>query len=74
MRLAIAAFLLTLTVPALAQQQQVTPSQAALQITGVIGQMATAIENCGVENQKLQAQIAELKKEVDSLKAAKPKK
>ena len=52
---------LAMTAPAVAQQQQVTPSQMALQIQGIIGQWAQQIEADQRTIADLQKQIAELK-------------
>lgn len=59
----IAILLLALTSPALAQQP--TPAQTALQIDNVINQWAQTIE-------ALQRENAELKKQIEEAKAAKP--
>lgn len=54
---------LLISVPAWAQQPvQQTPSQVALQITGILGQWAQALE-------ALQKENADLRKERDELKA-----
>ena len=62
--------LLALTLPAMAQSQQISPSQAALQIQSLIAQLAQGLESCVAGSQKLQAQIDELKKELDEAKKA----
>ena len=58
-----------LLLPTTAFAQQLTPSQAAVQITTVVNNMATAMER---ENQQLQeanTKIADLQKQLDDLKA-----
>ena len=56
--------------PAFAQNQQLSPSQAALQIQSLITQLAQGLESCVAGGQKLQSQIDELKKELDEAKKA----
>lgn len=51
-------FLALLSGPAAAQQ---SPSALALQINGVIGQWAQAIESLQVQNAKLEKQLADIK-------------
>lgn len=51
------------------QPQQQTPSQIALQINGVIGGWAQALEALQKQNADLQQQLAAVTKERDELKA-----
>lgn len=62
------AILLALTIPALAQDHQWSPSQAAIQIETVINQLAGQLEACSVDNQKAQAQVKDLQAKLDELK------
>lgn len=54
---------------ALAQPQQQTPSQVAIQITSIIGQWAQAIEALQKQNTDLQHQLDTVTKERDELKS-----
>lgn len=69
MRLALLLFALLSTVPALAQQPGQTPSQAALQITVVLGQWAQALEILQKQNADMHIQLDAVTKERDELKA-----
>lgn len=60
---------LVFAVPVSAQQVQQTPSQVALQLSGIIGQWAQALEALQKQNADLHAQIAIVTKERDELKA-----
>ena len=71
-RLAILA-ILTMTAPALAQQQA-TPSQMALQVVPIIENWAAAAEALPIVQKQLaeaQKQVADLQKQLDELKAKK---
>jgi septal ring factor EnvC (AmiA/AmiB activator) len=58
------------TSPAFAQQSpQQSPTQLALQINGIIGQMAQGLEALQQQNAELQKQLAAVTKERDELKA-----
>lgn len=77
MRILIAfSLILTLGSPVFAQQPpQQTPTQLALQINGIIGQMAQGLEALQNQNAELQKQLAAVTKERDELKAkTEPKK
>jgi hypothetical protein len=64
---------LVLVSTSIAQQPQQSPSAVALQITGIIGQWAQAIEALQKQNTDLQKELAAVTKERDELKAKEPK-
>jgi hypothetical protein len=64
----VAALMLFVT-PALAQQQQFTPSQIALQIDNAINQLAMQAEQVPI----LQKQIIDLQKQIEELKKERDK-
>ena len=66
--------ILTMTSPAIAQQQQATPSQLALQVMPIIENWAAAAEALPIVQKQLaeaQKQVADLQKQLDDLKAKK---
>jgi hypothetical protein len=65
---------LVLVSTSIAQQPQQSPSAVALQITGIIGQWAQAIEALQKQNTDLQKELAAVTKERDDLKAKELKK
>lgn len=69
----IAALLLFVT-PALAQEQIASPSQLAIQIDNAIGVLAQRAERAEAQARQLQAQIANLQKQLEALKSNEPKK
>lgn len=60
-----------LAVPALAQQQQASPAETALQINAVIGQWASTITQQGKVIEDLQKQIAAAQARVKELEQRK---
>ena len=76
MKFALVAFMLALPSAAFAQQQQISPSQAALQIGNIVSQLAQGAEQSIVLQGQLaqaQAKIKQLEEEKKA-KEAEPKK
>ena len=61
-----ATILSLLATPVFAQQQQIAPSQMALQIDNAIGQLAIALEQSQAQIKALQEQIKSLQSKPDS--------
>lgn len=66
----IAMFLLMPSLAMAQQPQQLTPSQAAVQITTVINSMATSLEQVEKQLNEANARNAELQKQLDAAKSS----
>jgi len=72
MKLTIVMILAMLTTPATAQQQQITPSQMAIQIDNAVNGMATSIEVLQKQLAQAQTQVKQLQDKYEPKKPSEP--